>query len=311
MGSDQQGMEGMTSGTIAIDALAGRAAAAEDLTEGDAQLLLDTPDLIAVGAIADDIRRRLHEARTTFVRVFEIHVDALPQSLPPRTQAGELRIVGAPASLDAAVAAVEAVTALAGPMTVTGFSLADLDALGEGSLQRVCARLRVAGLAAVAEVPIDVMADAVPAVRAARDAGLEVLRLTTHALSPDRRVAMSARARDLQQAVGGFHAFAPLPRVIAVAAPTTGYDDVKQIAAARLLVSNILSIQVDWPLYGPKLAQVALTMGADDVDGVAAVDPGVLGTRRSPIEEIRGNIRAAGLEPFERNGRFKVIATGV
>ena len=77
------------------------------------------------------------------------------------------------------------------------------------------------------------------------------------------------------------------------------------MALARLLVRNIESIQVDWPLYGPKLAQVALTVGADDVDGIVAADPGLLGTRRSPIEEILGNIRAAGLDPIERNGLFE------
>ena len=52
--------------------------------------------------------------------------------------------------------------------------------------------------------------------------------------------------------------------------PTTGFDDVKRVALARLVVDNIPSIQVDWALYGPKLAQVALTVGADDVDGVSA-----------------------------------------
>ena len=112
---------------------------------------------------------------------------------------------------------------------------------------------------------------------------------------------MVARARDLQNALGGFRVFAPLPRTMSISAPSTGYDDVKQIALARLFAANIESIQVDWPLYGPKLAQFALTIGADDVDGVAASDPGVLGTRRSPIEEIRGNIRSAALEPVERN----------
>ena len=44
-------------------------------------------------------------------------------------------------------------------------------------------------------------------------------------------------------------------------------------------------------------------MGADDVDSVSALD-GDLGRRRSPLEEIRGNIHAAGLEPVERDGRF-------
>jgi hypothetical protein len=297
----------MTSGTMAIEALAERVAAGGDITDADAQLMLDTPDLISVGAIADDVRRRLHGARATFLRVFEVHVDAAPSALPARTLAGELRIAGKPASLDAAVAAVHAAIALGSSAPVTGFSLADLQSLGDVPLREVCRRLRDAGLEGVAEVPIDLLPDAASAVHEAREGGLLVLRVTTHAARPDQRVALSARARDLQHAVGGLHAFAPLPREISVAAPTTGYDDVKQIVAARLLVTNIPSIQVDWVHYGPKLAQVALTMGADDVDGVAAVDPGLLGTRRSPLEEIRGNIRAAGLEPVERDGRFGLM----
>ena len=63
---------------------------------------------------------------------------------------------------------------------------------------------------------------------------------------------------------------------------------------------------MDWPLYGPKLAQVALTMGADDVDAVSPLE-GDLGRRRSPLEEIRGNIKAAGLEAVERNGAFAPV----
>jgi hypothetical protein len=39
---------------------------------------------------------------------------------------------------------------------------------------------------------------------------------------------------------------------------------------------------------------------------VSAADGGALGTRRSPLEEIKGNIKAAGLEPVERDGRFLV-----
>jgi len=108
----------------------------------------------------------------------------------------------------------------------------------------------------------------------------------------------------LQQLVGVIRAFAPLPRRTNAAVPTTGYDDVKRIALARLFVENIPSIQVDWSLYGPKLAQVALTVGADDVDGVSAADDTGTGPRRAPLEEIRRNIQAAGLQPAERDGRF-------
>jgi aminodeoxyfutalosine synthase len=126
--------------------------------------------------------------------------------------------------------------------------------------------------------------------------------------APDDPLAAVALARDLQRAVGGLRTFAPLPRNVSAAAPTTGYDDVKMVAVARLVLLDIPSIQVDWPLYGPKLAQVALTVGADDVDGIAAVDAAELGARRSPLEEIKGNVRAAGLEPVERDGAFEVRA---
>jgi len=193
---------------------------------------------------------------------------------------------------------------------VTGFALDELQALAldaRRTLADVCRTLRAAGMSAVAAVAIDMLGD-FTAVEEVRAAGLTASRLIVQSLAPDARIEMVERARDLQAAVGGFKAFAPLPRTFSAAQPTTGFDDVKLVALARLLVSNIDSIQVDWPLYGPKLAQVALTVGADDIDGVAAVETGLLGTRRSAVEEIRGNIRAAALEPVERNARFEAIA---
>jgi hypothetical protein len=274
------------------------------------EAILATHDLIAVGVQGDDVRRRMHGARTTFVRVFEIHVDAPLASLPAGLAAGECRIVGRPASAQAAAEAVANAAPLVSGVPLTGFSLADLQALAPDpdGLASLCSRLHDAGLDAIADVPLDLLDQPASAVRAARDAGLGVWRLTVHELSDHARLTTVERARDLQAAVGGFRAFAPLPRTMSVATPTTGYDDVKQIALARVVVTNIDSIQVDWPLYGPKLAQVGLTVGADDVDGVAAVDPGILGTRRSPLEEIKGNIRAAALEAAERDGRFRLLA---
>jgi len=279
------------------------------MTTINPETILTTRDLIAVGVQGDDIRRRMHGARTTFVRVFAMHV-AAPVTAPTENfAAGEIRIVGRPENEAAATAAVKAAAAIANGTPVSGFSLADLHAIATDAdaLASLCSRLHDAGLEAIAETPLDKLTQAAPAVRAARDAGLGVWRLTVDTLDEDSRITLVERARDLQAAVGGFRAFAPLPRTMSVTTPTTGYDDLKQISLARLVVSNIDSIQVDWPLYGPKLAQVALTVGADDIDGVAAVDPGVLGTRRSPIEEIKGNIRAAGLEAVERDGRFRLL----
>ena len=79
------------------------------------------------------------------------------------------------------------------------------------------------------------------------------------------------------------------------------------VALARLAAPNVPSIQVDWRRYGPKLAQVALTFGADDIDGVSASDEAPEGRRRAPLAEIERNVEAAGLSPVERDGRFRSL----
>jgi len=252
--------------------------------------------------IADEIRRQRHGRETTFVRVFEAHVDAVPATLPANTTAGEFRLIGRPETVEIAVTAAAAMRRLAGTAPVFGYSLADLEELGT---RDVYAQLSATGLDGIAEVPIDLLTDPGP-VRAARTAGLLVLRLTVDS-APADLLELFAAAKGLSGEVGGFHAFAPLPRQLSVTAPTTGYDDVKEIALARMML-DVPSIQVDWRLYGPKLAQVGLIVGADDIDGVVAAAPGTLGPRRTALEEVRGNIRAAGLEPVERDGRFVRLA---
>jgi len=267
------------------------------------QQLLETPNLVEVGVAGDDVRRRMHGAKTTFVRVFEMHVDAPLSSLPHGTQPGEIRVIGTPSTLDAAVTAVRAAAAIASGTPVTGFSVADIQKLGD--VAHTTAALRDAGLAAIAQFPIDVVENATSVARDVRESGLAILAITVQHPDDDARVRLCERARELQDAVGGFKAFAPLPRTLSITKPTTGYDDVKTVSLARIVVTNVPSIQVDWQLYGPKMAQVALTVGADDVDNILAVDPGILGTRRSPLEEIKGNIKSAGLEAVERDGLFR------
>ena len=59
---------------------------------------------------------------------------------------------------------------------------------------------------------------------------------------------------------------------------------------------------------GPKLAQVALGVGADDLDAVSPLDDVALGPRRVAVEEVRRNITAAGQTPIERDGRWAATA---
>jgi len=298
---DPEGLERVTT----LQTLADRVSHGGVLQVEDAAVIVASHDLIAIGMMADDVGRRMHGAEVTFLRVFEMHVDAVPTTLPPNVSAGEFRIIGRPASVGVASAAVSAARGIAGDAPLTGFSLADLMLL-ETASPGALKSLRQSGLDGVADAPIDRLDAPAAAVECARGAGLLVERMTIHAASKDPLPSLLA-ALELQGHVGGFRTFAPLPRTMSSASPTTGFDDVKMVALARLLIAGIPSVQVDWPLYGPKLAQVALTMGADDVDGVAAAESGVLGARRSALEEIKGNIRAAGLEPVERNGRYERV----
>jgi len=169
-------------------------------------------------------------------------------------------------------------------------------------------RLREEGLETIAEAEFDRLPDSLEACEAVAAAGLFLARVTIHEQPRQGALALFAELQSVQSASGRVRAFAPLPRTLSPLAPSTGYDDVRQVALARILLENISTIQVDWALYGPKLAQVALAFGADDIDAVSPLEEGAAeGWRRSPLEEIRRNVTAASRVPVERNGRFELI----
>ena len=273
--------------------------------------LATTHDIINLGMLADGERRRRHGTRTTFVRVATVSAElGAPVRVP--AAAGELRIEGVPSSRATAIERVREVAAAAGNVPVSGYSLADLEQMAAReavTLRSLLEELRAAGLELVAEAPIDLLQSARRSIEEVNIGGLTVGRVTVHRLQDPNVIALFKAVVELQRQVGVVRVFAPLPRAMNPAVPTTGYDDVKRIALARLVVDNVASIQVDWSLYGPKLAQVALTVGADDVDAVSAEDDMSEGRRRAPLEEIRRNIVAAGQEPIERNGRFDLVSS--
>lgn len=295
--------------TSSLDAVAAKLAAGERPGEADVETLAGTKDLVALGMLADEDRRRRHGRRVTFVRVADIAVaDRAALEATPPAAAREVRLSGRPASVEDAVAAVRRLASRASGVPLTGFALEDLAGLATAEglpLRTVAARLREAGLEAVAGVSVDDDGTEA-AVEAVRAGGLHLWRLVVRRWGGSCLPALR-RAAAIQKTAGGFRAFAPLAAEPDPDLPTTGYDDVKRVALARLLVDNIESIQVDWRGYGPKLAQVALTFGADDIDGVSPHEARNLGARRATVEEIHRNIRAASLEAVERDGRFAPV----
>ena len=281
-------------------------AAGEPLTREDVTRLAALPDILTLGMLADEARRRVCGRRVTYVRVAGHAVD-VPGigAVPPNAR--DVRLTGRPSSLGAATAAVTAAKRAAGDRPVSGFSLADLaDLASGGSLESVLRALRDEGLEMVAEAPLDRLVAPEAALEACEAAGFERVRLTLDRAPASDRVELILRARHLKARFSSILAINPLPMVLNPFRPTTGYEDVKMVALARLAVPAIPMVQVDWLRYGPKLAQVALTFGADDLDNVSPVDESPDGPRRSPLAEARRNIEAAGFTPVERDGRFRI-----
>jgi|TARA_B100002003_G_scaffold243442_2_gene267913 aminodeoxyfutalosine synthase len=292
-----------------LSVVTGKIADGIALDEQDVRLLVGTKDLLALGTASDDARRRRHADRVSFVQVHDVPMDTAGFEAALPDQAGEARVTGRPESVAAAVSAIRAVVARVGWVPVTGFTLADLqDVSGHevGRLGDVLTELRDAGLALVTEAAAEKLGDPQPVFEVLRECGLTVGCLTLGDAVGEAAILLLRRIATWDGAGTVCRSVAPLPRV-EPSPPTTGYSDLRQVALARLLVDNIDSIQVDWARHGPKLAQVALTVGADDVDAVPAVVPDDLGRRRSPREEVRRNIVAAGFVAVRRNGCFQVL----
>jgi aminodeoxyfutalosine synthase len=290
-----------------FDLLMERVSAGDRLGSDDLDQLTANPDILQLGMLADTIRRRIHAAQVTYIRVALCAFDKpLTDAVP--LHAREVRLTGSPENLEVAITAVETARAVAGERTVSAFSWLDMERLAAAAgIPAVLDGLRSAGLDALAEIPLDRIDNHAKVLDALVSAGYNQLRLTVDKAKADVRTGLFVVAATLQEEFAAIRSINPLPMTLEALRPTTGYDDVKSVAMARLAAPNIPTIQVDWLRYGPKLAQVALTFGADDVDRVSPIDDVAEGRRRAPLEEIRRNIRAASLEPIERDGRFRIL----
>lgn len=273
-------------------AIADRARANEALTGAELDELA-TADLLSLGMLADEVRRARVGDIVTFVRVAEAASTA-------GAAGAEVRIASLPATLPEAIAAIEQAKVVAAGSAVTGFSLADVVERGWGDLVDVLGQLKRAGLGAIVEAPLDRLADPEAALQACQDAGLTVRCLSLQKSNAEGRTHMLLQARALVARFPWLTTIAPLSREQSIAVPTTGYDDVRAVALARLALPSVPTVQVDWAQYGPKLAQVALTFGANDLDRVSVIDDESLGRRRTSLEDVTRNIVAAGFQPRER-----------
>ncbi|MGH9858773.1 MAG: aminofutalosine synthase MqnE, partial [Candidatus Acidiferrales bacterium] len=93
-----------------------------------------------------------------------------------------------------------------------------------------------------------------------------------HIENDEERVDHLLALRALQDETGGFVAFIPLEfhpdnTALAHLPKPTGFDALKNIAIARLLLDNFEHIKAYWIMLTPSIAQIALLWGANDLDG--------------------------------------------
>ena len=194
--------------------------------------------------------------------------------------------------------------------------LRDLQAAGLGSLPGGGAEIfhpevrnRICDTKVHAETWLDIH-------RTAHKLGLRsnATMLYGHIESPAHRVDHMLRLRDLQEETGGFNVFIPLAfqphgNEMGIDKYTSGVDDLKTIAIARLLLHNFRNIKAYWVMLGAEIAQLALHAGANDVDGTVEDEKishmaGGRAGRALPEERLIQMIAAADKTAVERDSLY-------
>lgn len=155
--------------------------------------------------------------------------------------------------------------------------------------------------------------------RIAHELGLKsnATMLYGHIENDEDRVDHLMKLRALQDDTHGFQTFIPLAfhpdnTPLSHLPWTTGFDDIKQIAVSRLVLDNFPHIKSYWQMMTPKIAQISLRFGADDIDGTVVEekiyhDAGAetpQGLRRKDLVRL---IKEAGREPIERDTLYRPV----
>src|SRR5579862_8823954 len=125
------------------------------------------------------------------------------------------------------------------------------------------------------------------------------------------------RLRNLQDETHGFQTFIPLAfhpanTPLQHLFPTTGMADLKCVAIGRLVLHNFPHIKAYWQMMSPKVAQIALRFGADDIDGTVIEekiyhDAGATTPQGLRRNELMRLITEAGREPLERDTMYRPV----
>jgi aminodeoxyfutalosine synthase len=140
-----------------------------------------------------------------------------------------------------------------------------------------------------------------------------------HVETYEERVDHVLRLREQQDRTGGFLAFIPLafhPEHTVFERRgwrhTTGADDLKMLAFARLMLDNVPNIKAYWIMMGMPMAQVALHFGANDVQGTVMREAifqaaGATAGTEQKIGELVRFVGEAGRIPVQRDTLYNEL----
>jgi FO synthase subunit 2 len=146
-----------------------------------------------------------------------------------------------------------------------------------------------------------------------------------HVETPAHWVRHLALLRGIQKDTGGFTEFVPLSLIHSeapmyqkqlvpgVRPGATGVEVVVLHALARLMLGpTIPNIQASWVKEGPKLAQLLLDAGANDLGGTLinesiSTSAGAAYGQLVPPAELKRLVRDAGRVPAQRDTTYKIL----
>ena len=135
----------------------------------------------------------------------------------------------------------------------------------------------------------------------------------------EHRIDHLMRLRDLQDRTGGFNAFIPLKfrsanNGLESLGETSVVDDMRTLAMSRLILDNVPHIKAYWVMYGKEVAELALSFGADDIDGTIEDSTKIYSMAgakdqrpRLTIGEIEKMCAAAGFRAVERDTHYNEL----
>lgn len=199
-------------------------------------------------------------------------------------------------------------------------------------LRDVLVRLKDAGMGSLpgggAEILTDRVRKAITVNKVLTDEWLEVHRtwhelggrstctmMFGHIETPEERIEHLEHLRRLQDETGGFTAFIcwtfqPEHTAMADIAPAGAFEYLRTQAIGRLYLDNVPNIQSSWVTQGPKIGQLALHFGANDM-GSLMIEENVVASAGTvhylSEEQIRNAIREAGYVPRQRNVFYELI----